>query len=131
MTAACETSGATSSILAITSALYGLADGLITLTPKGKGRVHFSVVLKRGQPFEKTVQLKVWGEGEPTVAPVRTIKVEGNRLTLQTTSMIRDRELPITMQGIVDGDKITGWSMTSVAGQQRDTRWQATRALAE
>ncbi len=59
-----------------TSALYGLADGLITLTPKGKGRVHFSVVLKRGQPFEKTVQLRVWGEGEPTVM------IDGNARTV-------------------------------------------------
>lgn len=47
-----------------TSAMFGLADGLITLTPKGNARVHFNVVLKRGMPWEKTVQLKVWGNGE-------------------------------------------------------------------
>lgn len=55
-----------------TSAMFGLADGLIALTPKGKNRVHFNVTLKRGQPFEKTVTLKVWGEGEATV------QIDGN-----------------------------------------------------
>ena len=47
-----------------TSAMFGLADGLIVLTPKGKGRVHFDVTLKRGASWERTVQLKVWGNGE-------------------------------------------------------------------
>ena len=61
-----------------TSAMFGLADGLITLTPKGKGRVHFNVILKRGQPFEKTVQLKVWGEGEAVVA------IDGNARSVFT-----------------------------------------------
>lgn len=51
-----------------TGALFGLADGLIALTPKGKNRVHFAVTLKRGQPMERTVTLKVWGEGEAQVA---------------------------------------------------------------
>lgn len=52
-----------------TSALFGMADGLIVLTPKGHGkpRVHIDVTLKRGQPWEATVELKVWGKGEPTV----------------------------------------------------------------
>lgn len=50
-----------------TSALFGMCDGLIVLTPKGKNRVHFDVTLKRGQSWEKTVQLSVWGDGEARV----------------------------------------------------------------
>ena len=106
--------------------------GAWTWERRGGGGVTKSVLSLKseGAAFSGSLSTKR-GEGEPTMAPVTNIKVEGNRLTLQTTSMIRDRELPITMQGIVDGDKITGWSMTSVAGHQRDTRWQAARAPAE
>lgn len=51
-----------------TSALFGLADGLITLTPKGEGTVHMDVVTKRGSPWERTVKLRVWGGADkPTV----------------------------------------------------------------
>lgn len=46
-----------------TSALFGLADGLITLTPKGDTSVHFSVVVKRGATWNRTIKLKVWGTG--------------------------------------------------------------------
>ena len=64
-----------------TSAMFGLADGLIALTPKGKNRVHFNVTLKRGQPFEKTVTLKVWGEGEATV------QIDGNAKAVYETML--------------------------------------------
>lgn len=50
-----------------TSALFGLADGLITLTPKGEGTVHMDVVTKRGAPWERTVKLRVWGQGKAAV----------------------------------------------------------------
>lgn len=46
-----------------TSALFGLADGLITLTPKGDTSVHFNVVVKRGASWNRTIRLKVWGTG--------------------------------------------------------------------
>lgn len=49
-----------------TSAMFGLADGLIVLTPKGKNKVHFGVTLKRGESWEKTIQLSIWGSGEAT-----------------------------------------------------------------
>lgn len=45
-----------------TSAMFGLADGTITLTPKGRAGVHFSVVLKRGEPWERTIKLGTWGD---------------------------------------------------------------------
>jgi hypothetical protein len=46
-----------------TSALFGLADGLITLTPKGDTSVHFNVVVKRGASWSRTIKLRVWGTG--------------------------------------------------------------------
>lgn len=46
-----------------TSSLFGIADGLITLTPKGDTSVHFSVVVKRGPSWNRTVKLKIWGTG--------------------------------------------------------------------
>lgn len=50
-----------------TGALFGMADCLITCTPKGKNRVHFDVVPKRGEPWEETLTLAIWGENEAHV----------------------------------------------------------------
>jgi hypothetical protein len=47
-----------------TSALFGLADGVIVLTPKGRAGIHFNVVVKRGQPWERTIKLGAWGGGD-------------------------------------------------------------------
>lgn len=43
------------------SAIFGLADGVIVITPRRDGQVHFDVVHKRGQPWERTIKLGVWG----------------------------------------------------------------------
>lgn len=43
------------------SALFGLADGVITFTKKSVGVVHLDAVFKRGEPWERTVQLGIWG----------------------------------------------------------------------
>lgn len=54
-----------------TSALFGLADGVVTLTPKGRAGVHFDVVLKRGEPWEETLKLGAWGtHAAPKMGPV-------------------------------------------------------------
>lgn len=52
----------TASDLRGSSALFGLADGVIVLTPRRSGEVHFDVVHKRGVAWERTVRLGVWGE---------------------------------------------------------------------
>jgi hypothetical protein len=44
-----------------TSALFGLADAVITHTKKSVGLVHLDAVFKRGEPWEKTIQLGIWG----------------------------------------------------------------------
>ncbi len=75
-----------------TSALFGLADGLITLTPKGENTVHFDVVTKRGMPWEKTVKLKVWGSQGSAVSLVDTTAREVFAL-LAITPTLTQREL--------------------------------------
>lgn len=45
-----------------TSALLGMADAALTITAKGKGLVHIDAVLKRGEGWQRTVQLGVWGQ---------------------------------------------------------------------
>jgi RecA-family ATPase len=75
-----------------TSALFGLADGLITLTPKGENTVHFDVVTKRGMPWEKTVKLKVWGSQGNAVSLVDTTAREVFAL-LVITPTLTQREL--------------------------------------
>jgi hypothetical protein len=48
------------------SALFGLADGVIVLTPRGRAGVHFDVVTKRGgAPWSRTVKLGAWVKPAP------------------------------------------------------------------
>lgn len=44
-----------------TSALFGIADGVLMLTPKGGGVIHIKAVIKRGESWERSVKLGVWG----------------------------------------------------------------------
>lgn len=43
------------------SALFGLADAVITHTKKGPGLVHLDAVFKRAEPWEVQIQLGIWG----------------------------------------------------------------------
>lgn len=46
-----------------TGAIFGLADGVITVTAKNKtGLLYFDVILKRGEAWDRTVQLGIWGQ---------------------------------------------------------------------
>ena len=44
-----------------TTALFGIADGVIMLTPKANGVIHMKATIKRGEPWERSVKLGVWG----------------------------------------------------------------------
>lgn len=44
-----------------TSALFGLADAVLTLTGKGRSQVHIDAVFKRGESWQRTIQLGIWG----------------------------------------------------------------------
>lgn len=48
-----------------TTALFGLADGVIVITPRPGGKLHMTGTYKRGQGWEKTIALKMWGKGGP------------------------------------------------------------------
>ncbi len=43
------------------SALFGLADAVLTITGKGKGLVHIDAIMKRGEAWQRTIQLGIWG----------------------------------------------------------------------
>lgn len=43
------------------SALFGLADAVLTVTGKGKGLVHIDAIMKRGEAWQRTIQLGIWG----------------------------------------------------------------------
>ena len=47
-----------------TGALFGIADGVIMLTPMDGGVIHMDATLKRGAPWQKTVRLGVWTESK-------------------------------------------------------------------
>lgn len=55
-----------------TSALFGLADGTIVLTPVdgGKKGIHFNVVAKRGASWEQTIRLNAWTK-RVTISPAQ------------------------------------------------------------
>lgn len=65
--------------------LFGMADGLIMLTRKAKGSLRAEGIYKRGAPWERVLDVSVWGEGGPkevTLDPraelaYRLIKKEG------------------------------------------------------
>lgn len=44
------------------SALFGMADAVLTLTGKGVGVVHIDAIMKRGEPWQRTIQLGIWGK---------------------------------------------------------------------
>lgn len=44
------------------SALFGLADAVLTLTAKGKGLVHVDAIMKRSEAWCRTIQLGIWGQ---------------------------------------------------------------------
>jgi hypothetical protein len=43
------------------SALFGMADAVLTQTAKGKGLIHIDAVFKRGEAWQRTIQLGIWG----------------------------------------------------------------------
>jgi hypothetical protein len=45
-----------------TSALFGMADCVLSCTAKGRGLVHVSSVSKRAEAWERTIQLGLWGQ---------------------------------------------------------------------
>ncbi len=65
--------------------------------------------------------------GEVTKQVLQAVELEGNKLTVDVMTRFRDNEMPTTFQGIVQDGKIVGWRMSKFRGQQRDSRWEATK----
>jgi hypothetical protein len=53
-----------------TSALFGLADAVLTVTPmNSKGLINVDAILKRGEAWQRTIQLGIWGQaGNDTIS---------------------------------------------------------------
>ena len=67
-------------------------------------------------------------EGEATQSQtIGGIEVDGNKLTFNVKTKFRNNEANVTYTGIIEGNKIRGWSMVNFSGNQRDSRWQAER----
>lgn len=45
-----------------TTALFGIADGVIIITPRPGGKLYMKGTYKRGPEWEKTVVIKMWGQ---------------------------------------------------------------------
>lgn len=124
-----------------TSAMYGLADGTITLTPKGRAGVHFSVVLKRGEPWEQTIKLGTWGEKASERIDAKTLAVFDALASNPETSYDElCKTLSVSKSTVTDAVKtlvklkaldenrkptVTGRSIVSAAV----TKWGATTGL--
>jgi RecA-family ATPase len=58
------------------SGLFGIADGVIMLTPMDDDVIHMEGTLKRGAPWQKAVRLGVWGKEQTEVKPTNTFNEE-------------------------------------------------------
>lgn len=47
-----------------TTALFGIADGVLMMTPKSDGVIHIKATIKRGAPWERSVKMGVWGDSQ-------------------------------------------------------------------
>lgn len=104
------------------SALFGLADGVIVLTPRGRNTVNLHATIKRGESFERVIRLDVWGA--PEVLPQWTIGLVTSLLsgvefmrpkdvTPETLTMVVER---LTHFGILNkAGKPTGQSLKRLA----------------
>lgn len=57
-----KTRNATANDMRGTSALFGMADCVLSCTAKGKGLIHLSSISKRAEAWERTIQLGIWGQ---------------------------------------------------------------------
>jgi hypothetical protein len=58
-----------------TSALFGIADGVLMLTPKTKNVIHVHATIKRGEPWERSIQLGIWGKAADTTLSKNAVRL--------------------------------------------------------
>lgn len=76
------------------SALFGLADAVITQTKKGPGLIHMDAVFKRGEAWDRTIQLGIWGAQPTETVDSITKEIFGDIASGKTpVEICRDRHL--------------------------------------
>jgi hypothetical protein len=53
--------------------------------------------------------------------------MEGNKLIFDLVREVNGQSMTLTYQGIVQGDRIRGWTLTEFNGSPRDREWSARR----
>jgi enterochelin esterase family protein len=67
------------------------------------------------------------GDANSTSASIADTVLDGNKLMFAVTTRVFGREATATYQGVVSQDGISGWVLTDINGQPRDTAWAAKR----
>ena len=67
------------------------------------------------------------GNADPVTEVILDPVTDGNKISFDVIQKFGGNEVPMTFQGILEGDTITGWQLMEFRGQNRDTRWQAKR----
>lgn len=86
-----------------TSALFGMADAVLSLTGRGKAQVHIDAIFKRGEGWTRTIKLGVWGESslEAIDATTKAVFEYANQPVVTPTPVIC-RELGITKARLLE-----------------------------
>ncbi|QEG25000.1 alpha/beta hydrolase [Mariniblastus fucicola] len=93
------------------------------------GRTRMASTLKvKNDGGKITGTLETERDGEVTTADIMNPTLEGNKLGFDIEREFNNREMKITYQGIVHGDKIVGWQSFNFRGQDRDRGWEAKKA---
>lgn len=75
-----------------TSALFGMADAVLTCTGKPNNTIYIEAILKRGEPWQKTFQLGIWDKQK---APEPLTIQEKGIANLLRSGMTEEQILPV------------------------------------
>jgi enterochelin esterase family protein len=68
------------------------------------------------------------GDTNAASASIADTVLDGNKLMFAVTTRVFGREATATYQGVVSENGISGWVLTDINGQPRDTAWTAKRS---
>lgn len=93
------------------SALFGLADGVIVVTRLRDGQIHFDVVHKRGVAWDRTVRLGLWGE-----TPKETLVTKAREVMEAIWNSPKE---PLTLETLTELTKSSKTTVQAARGQLR------------
>ncbi|MCA9136148.1 MAG: hypothetical protein KDB00_05300 [Planctomycetales bacterium] len=67
------------------------------------------------------------GDADPTSTPIINPVMDGNKVVFDVTVPFGNRDFSFTLAGVVSDEGINGWQMMDFGGQNRDSRWNASR----